>query len=71
MDILQKKLVIEKNYLFGEKLLAQLKEKGSFSDSEKPNNVNWQIIKHAQRNSDKVQPAILNAVFNLPFSIKT
>ncbi len=70
LDILQKKLVIEKNYLFGEKLLAQLKAKGSFSDSEKPNNVNWQIIKHAQRNSDKVQPAILNAVFNLPFSKK-
>lgn len=70
LDILQKKLVIEKNYLFGEKLLAQLKAKGSLSDSEKINNLNWKIINHVQRSSDKVQPAILNAVFNLPLSKK-
>ncbi|MES2141330.1 MAG: SurA N-terminal domain-containing protein [Pseudomonadota bacterium] len=71
LGVLQKKLATEKTQLIGEKLLAQLKANGSFSDSKKINNLNWQIINHTQHDSDKVQPVILNAVFNLSLSKKT
>lgn len=64
---LQKKHAIERTRLLGEKLLAQLKIKGSFSGLRKTShlNLNWHVINQVERNSNKTSPEILNAVFNL------
>ena len=67
IDVLRKQKAIEKNVVLGQELLKELKEKGSFSDSEQNKlSLHWQQINYVERNADKPSSEILNAVFNLP-----
>ncbi|BBB14805.1 peptidyl-prolyl cis-trans isomerase [Candidatus Rickettsiella viridis] len=67
IDMLRKQQVIEKNYTLGQGLLKELKEKGSFSDSEKnKRDLHWQLLNQVERNTDKPSAEIVKAVFNLP-----
>ncbi|WP_343230278.1 peptidyl-prolyl cis-trans isomerase [Rickettsiella endosymbiont of Dermanyssus gallinae] len=67
IDVLRKQNAVEKNYVLGQELLKELKEKGSFSDSEKNKlSLRWQSLNQVERNADKPLPEIAKAVFNLP-----
>lgn len=67
VEELRKQKAIEKNNVLGQKLLTELKEKGSFSEPEKNKlNLHWQPLNHIERNANKPSPEIVKAAFNLP-----